>query len=130
MAWTEAADVVARWVGDDRPTDLDAVSVQIADAEAMIVAALPEVADRIDAEVLDVADVVRVVSRMVIRVLRNPHGFRQRTETTGPFAQSSTFAGNRPGELELTDADIADLGFDLPKRQGRAFSIITSKVPS
>lgn len=61
-----------------------------------------------------------VVSGMVKRVILNPDGIRQESETTGPTSRSITYAGASPGELFLTSEDRALLS---GKRRRGAFTI-------
>lgn len=67
-------------------------------------------------------DAVRiVVSNMVKRVLKNPDGIRQESETTGPSSRSVTYAGAMPGEMYLTREDRDML--EGRRRRGGAFTI-------
>lgn len=113
---TSVEDVRNRWVLDTPfPLSDEQVRVQVEDAEDMIRRVFPDLDDREASGELPRARVVRVVSRMVLRVLKNRSGVRTIQETTGPFAGSTTFGGDHPGELYLTDEDLADLS---PRRNG------------
>lgn len=128
--WASYDDIVNRWVGDDLPDDIAVVNQLVLDAEDLIRYEFPDVQDRIDDEDLDVGRVKRVVANVVIRYLRNPQGYRSRQETTGPFGESFTVAGDRPGELWLTDADRALLSGDSGGRRPKAFTIDPTPRPS
>lgn len=122
--WASRDDVLGRWVGNDRPTDLDLVDQLVLDAETAIVAVFPSIGDRITDDSLPVERVQLVVARMVTRAIRNPEGVRSRQEGTGPFSGSVTFGGDNPGELWLTDQERDLLS---PNGYGRqqAFTIST-----
>lgn len=111
-------DVKSRWLTGAVPATDGQLLTLIEDAEDIILGEFPNVA-------VDVPEgrVVRVVARMVMRVLRNPEGHRTVAEATGPFSGSTTFGGENPGELYLTDDDRRDLGGK--RSSGRAFTVST-----
>lgn len=109
MTWTTHDDVIDRWIGDEVPATSDQLAVLIADAEDMIATEVPDVAAKIASGVIPQARLVRVVVRMVQRVLRNPEGLRQQMHTSGPFTEQVMYAGESPGGLELTAADLREL---------------------
>jgi hypothetical protein len=131
VTWTDPDDIVARWVGGSKPTMPDdhmLLSVLIEDAERAIIAADPTIPTRIWVDgnplpdnPLPVETFKQVVARMVTRHLRNPDGIRQMSEGEGPFTRARTYAGDMPGELELTAGDRALLG--LTAGGQTAFSI-------
>jgi len=127
MAWTTAADVVAVWIGDDAPTDLALVDRWVGRAERLLRAKVPGLALRVDADPVtepDLLDNVKdVVSSMVQRVFRNPEGVRTRQESTGPFSGSVTLGGDQPGELWVTDDELARIS--LSGTRGSAFTVDT-----
>ena len=124
MAWTTPQDVLDRWVGDGRPTDEALLEKLIGDAEDHLVFEYPDLPDRVLGGDPPVARVQRVVAAMVTRVLRNPKGVRQQQITTGPFQRGETFAGDRPGELTLTDEERALLGYSPGAPGQKAFTIV------
>jgi len=132
MAWTTAADVVAVWIGDDAPTDLALVDRWVGRAERLLRAKVPGLALRVDADPVtepDLLDNVKdVVSSMVQRVFRNPEGVRTRQESTGPFSGSVTLGGDQPGELWITDDELARIS--LTGSRGGAFTIDTIPATS
>lgn len=116
MTWTDPADVINAWIGENKPTDLDLVATWIEKAEREIRYRVPDLQARITAEaaetpprddLLETAKDVAVA--MVTRVFRNPEGIRQANTTTGPFTESRTFGGDTPGALGLTDDELAKL---------------------
>lgn len=116
--WTTPADVTARWVGNDVPTDEDLVAQLLEDAEAVILAEYPRIQERIDGGSLDLSVVKMVVSRMVMRVLRNPEALTYWQQTTGPFGQARNFgAGN--SDIWLTDNERQLIA---PRRNGKAYN--------
>ena len=130
MAWTTAAEVVAAWIGDDAPTDLAKVDLWIGKAERLLRTKAPDLQGRLDIALdLDLlSNIQDVVTSMVQRVFRNPEGVRTRQETTGPFSGSVTLGGDQPGELWVTDDELARIsGAGLNRG---AFTIDTTPVTS
>jgi hypothetical protein len=129
--WTTAAEVVAAWIGDDAPADSAKVDLWVGRAERLLRAKVPTLATRVVADPAepDLVDNVKdVVTSMVQRVFRNPEGVRTRQETTGPFSGSVTLGGDQPGELWVTDDELARLS---PAGTNRgAFTIDTIPVSS
>ena len=130
--WTSAVEVVAAWIGDDAPTDLAKVDLWIGRAERLLRSRVSGLAPRVAADPLvepDLLDNVKdVVTSMVQRVFRNPEGVRTRQETTGPFSGSVTLGGDQPGELWITDDELARLSLAGSNRG--AFTIDTIPVTS
>jgi hypothetical protein len=114
-------DVKSRWLTGAIPATDAQLLTLIGDAEDIILGEYPNVA-------VDIPEgrVIRVVARMVMRVLRNPEGHRTVAEATGPFSGSTTYGGENPGELYLTDDDRRDLGGR--RTSGKAFT--SSTVPA
>lgn len=122
MSWTVPADVTGAWIGDDAPTDTAKIQVWIDKAEREILFRVPDIQTRIDAQAA--ADpvstalqdsAVDVAVAMVSRVFRNPKGWRQTQETTGPFSQGATFGGEQPGALFVSDDEFAKLQEARPR---------------
>lgn len=108
--WTSAQAVINEWVGDDVPTDVVLVGAWVAKAERLLRREVPDLRDRIAAGEEDLLEEVQdVVASVIARKFRNPEGARQVQETTGPFSASKTYAGDSPGELELTQKELARL---------------------
>lgn len=117
--WASFEDVVARWVGNDAPTNEELVDQLIHDAEHVILAEFPKIQERIDEELLDASVVKMVVVRMVTRVLRNPESLTYWQQTTGPFGQARNYGENN-GDIWLSENEKALLA---PKRTGKAYEV-------
>lgn len=92
--YATVADVERRWNQTVTSSSLDHVETLIDDAETVVQAYVPDLAERITAGKLTTAAVVHVVSAMVLRVLRNPQGYR--SETAGDYSyqmDAATSAG-------------------------------------
>lgn len=124
--WATPADVIDAWVGDGAPTAtlVPLIEKWISKAERKLRADLPDLAGRLGETPPepDLAEnVTDVIVAMVTRVLRNPEGVRSRQESEGPFAVSTTFGGDTPGGLYVTDDELALLS---PRRAGqKAFTV-------
>lgn len=125
--WVTPDDVLADWIGEDQPADMEALDRWIRRAERMLRREFPTLTERLELASEtepDLPDTVRdVVSAMVTRVFRNPQGIRQMQETTGQFTASMTFAGDNPGGLYLTDSERDALRPPNASKTGQAFSI-------
>jgi hypothetical protein len=119
MAWTEPDDIRNRWLNGDVPATEEQLLTLIEDAEDLILGEFPEIKN--DAAKWPTAK--RVVSRMINRVMRNPSGIRSTNHTEGPYSANTTYAGDNPGELYLSDDDRRDLGGRRAK--ARAFTVST-----
>ena len=119
--WATVDDIKDRYIGGDLPATDGEIQVLIDDAEDIIRREVPNIEDLTDSGEIPENRVRRIVAKMVIRVLRNPDGYRSTNLTSGPFSQGYTWAGDNPGELTLTDEDKDDL---LPGTGGqRAYSV-------
>lgn len=124
--WTTIDEVHARWLDGDIPASDDVLWTLIRDAEDALTVAIPGLPDRVTSGEIPAERVSRIVSRMLIRLLRNPTGVRTVQETTGQFSGTTTFAGDSLGEIQVTDADRREL---LGKSVGRrAFSIMPGGI--
>lgn len=124
MAITTTEDVRRRWVMPTEFPIADAVlETLIEDTEDTIESAVPGVLLRAQKGELPEGRLQKIVSRVIIRVLRNPEGIRSIQETTGPFSGSTTFGGDDPGETYLTDKDIRELSG--VRQRGKAFTVTT-----
>lgn len=114
--WATVEDVRDRWLDGELPYSDAQVQSLVDDAEDIILSEFPNLERSIAEGTVSAGRVIRVVSRMVVRVLKNPEGVRQRQETRGSFTGSVTYGGDNPGELFLSDDDRRELG----GRAGRA----------
>lgn len=79
---------------------------KIADAQDLIDSRLPSVAGRLAGGSLTTRTYKRVVSDVVLRVLRNPEGFTSESEGGVSYSRSAVVSS---GNLWLTAQDVADL---------------------
>lgn len=122
--WAKPDDVRSRWLTGSLGVDDEQLETLIGDVEDKILAEFPGLPDLVATEALPGSRVRRVVVRVALRVLRNPNGYRQVTEGTGPFTGSTTYAGDAPGEITLTAEDRKDLGGGVVNtKHRRAFTI-------
>ena len=119
MSWTTPQDVLDRWVGNDAPTDTDLIQTIIDDAEAVVLNEFPRIQERIDDDELSINVVILVVSRMVMRILRNPENLTYWQQTTGPFGQARNF-GSGSADIWLSDNELTLLS---PKKRGKAYEV-------
>lgn len=85
---------------------LDYVDYQIDKAERLIRSKVPNLAARITAEKITAEDVGDIVVDMVLRVLRNPDGYRYEAAGDYSYQRDLTVAG---GTMVLLPAELARL---------------------
>lgn len=100
MAWTTHSDIASRWLSSDDAPSAEKLNAWIRDAETLVSAEFSDIQSRIDAETLSLDTVVMIVSRMVIRAVRNPD--RVRSDALGPASFSYELDS---ADLYLTDED-------------------------
>ena len=131
--WTTADEVVASWIGDDAPADLQKIEAWIGKAERLLRSKLPDLYGRVQADPVTEPDLLSnvrdVVVTMVQRVFRNPEGLRTRQESTGPFGGSVTYGGDQPGALWATDAELAMLTVAGSSRGAFTIDMLPSTSP-
>lgn len=127
LIWTEPADVRDRWLGSEFEWTDAQVTKLLEDAEDTALREFPDLVERVGPTPpqIPVIRVKKVLARMVIRLLRNPEGYRTVQEGAGPYQETRTVGGQTPGEMYLTDEDRAELG---NVREGRAFTIDQTPV--
>lgn len=122
LTWTKPDNVTGRWVGGTIPATTEQITTLLEDAEDLILREFPGLKVGDGQSEVPLKRVQRVAARVVIRHLRNPDGIRSASEGAGPFQRTTTFGGDEPGALYLTDEDLRDLG----RVPGGAFTIDTS----
>lgn len=124
--WATPDDIRDRWAAS-KPLLADDEKIQkhIDDAEDAILTEFPNLYEDVPGK-FPLARAVRVVSRMVIRFLRNSDGIRSQNSTTGPFSDQTVYGGDHPGEVYLTDEDRRDLS--PRKNRRRAFTVFPGGV--
>lgn len=105
--YATAADVAARWPGYIAEDHQDFAEVLIGDAESLIADEYPGLDARIADGKLSERTVTQVVVAMVVRVLKNPSGFRR--EQDGDYEYQYAPSAVIPGEVALTAGDRAKL---------------------
>ena len=101
MSYTTVQDVEAEW--NQQVPEGSLVHVQhLIDKAERLIARRVDVAGRIADNRLTEADVVDVVCSMVLRVLRNPTGFR--SESAGDYSYSAD-AASASGRIELLPSE-------------------------
>lgn len=119
--WATPEDVRARWVGTDPLPADEVIQAWINDAETVIFAEYPEIADRLtmDPDGVWRSRVVYVAAQLTIQALRNPDGVRQSARTSGPFTESVTYGTETiSGMMSLTPAHRAMLAGGRPRHVG------------
>lgn len=109
--FVEPADVTDRYEGtfpSDRSTWLDR---RITDVEADLILMVPSLA--VDVDQIDPTRLQKVqalVADKVLELYRNPERARTRTETAGPYSDSTTFDSGSTGTRGyFTDAEVANV---------------------
>lgn len=109
QVFAEPGDVAAIWRALDDAESAAAVGL-IGAASVKLMARVPGVADLVDADPVRAAVAKYAVAAAVKRVLMNPDGARQFSETTGPFSESVTVdSAISSGALYLDEADLVGL---------------------
>lgn len=129
--FVEPADVTDRYEGDfpsDRATWL---ATRIDDVEADLILMVPS---------LDVTDVGQIaparlqkvkalVADKVLELYRNPERARTRTETAGPYSDSTTFdSGSAATKGYFTDAEVANVRLHT-KRSNLGVAHLKPSIP-
>lgn len=129
--WAIPDDVREAWIGPDAPESDAQLENWIGQAERLIRYHVPTLAQRIeDDETGELAATTRdVIVSMVTRVFRNPEGIRQTNRTTGPFTDSFTYGGDRPGGLYLSDEELARLNGTTADTHAYTVSMIPTDSP-
>lgn len=107
MAYATVPNVQARFT---RPLTLEEEQMAqtlLDDVEARLRARIPDLDERVDADANYLALVVQVEANAVLRVLRNPEGYRQETEGNYSYSLSAAVAS---GHLFVMDSEWDLLG--------------------
>lgn len=86
-------DIRTRWLGNDPLPGDEVIAAWLADAETLIHAEFPDLADRLAADPHGQLRrrVIYVEAQLTIQALKNPDGVRQRSQTAGEFTDSVTY---------------------------------------
>lgn len=102
--YARASDVPDRWKAGQTAADLER---DLANAHELLRSRVPGLNHKVATEQLREGTVKLVLVNMVVRVLRNPHGYRQ--QAAGEFSYTIDSA-NSTGDLVLSEADKELLG--------------------
>lgn len=124
------AQIRALWMGSEQLPSDEVIQAWIEQAEALIMIEVPTLIDRLTDD-LDGSWAKRtafVETQMILNVMRNPDGVRQRTQTAGAYTASTTFGSETITQLlDLTPAHRAILagggnrhvGIDMTEEEPR-----------
>ncbi|MCV7150675.1 phage Gp19/Gp15/Gp42 family protein [Mycolicibacterium pyrenivorans] len=121
MSYASTADVAALLARELTTEETALVTRRLAQVERMIVRRVPDLAEQIAAEEIDLADVVDIEAEAVLRLVRNPEGYA--SESDGQY--SYQFDRNAAsGKLEILPHEWELLGI----KPSRMFSIVPNLV--
>lgn len=116
MASMDVSELKDRYEGDLSLRYRDEyLQVKIEDAEALIAGDHPTVAARLVSGDLLPQNYNRVVSNMVLRVIRNPDGFLSESEGGVGITRNAAVAS---GDMWITDREIFTLTGIMPQKAG------------
>lgn len=108
MAYATPDDVSVRWARTPSNEEADLIAIRLDDVERIIRRKIPDIDDRILSGDLDIEDVIRVESDVVLRMVRNPEGFV--SETDGNYTYQLAH-NTSPGSLSLLPEEWELLGY-------------------
>jgi uncharacterized protein YcaQ len=120
-AYATAADVQAISGRTLDTAETALVERRLAQVERMILRRIPDLAEQIEAEDLDVADVIDIEAEAVWRVIRNPEGLYSEQDGSYGYQLSREAADN---SLRITADEWQTLGI----RPSRMFQIVPIRV--
>jgi hypothetical protein len=83
----------------------------------MILRRIPDLAAKVTADDVDIDDVIQVEADVVLRLVRNPEGYRSESDGTYTYEFNTAMAS---GKLEITREDWITLGLQT----GRVFALV------
>lgn len=107
MAYATPADVAVRWGRELSVEETASVSVRLEDVERMIRRRIPDLDAKVTSGVINVDDVVQVESDSVLRLARNPEGYKSETDGDYTYTLNNDLTS---GTLGITDDEWAILG--------------------
>lgn len=127
MAFVLVSDVEARLGRSLNALESAQVEAWIEDLEALVLSRVPDLDERINNGSVSIGVVRSVFCTAIIRVLRNPEGLRQHTESIDDYSVTKTIdSSGSAGLLFLTDDEWSLL---IPGTTGDAFSIRPYAAP-
>lgn len=111
--WTQFADVERRHHAPIPPAHRGWVDALIEDAEDELTRVVPDLVARVEGGTLPQLRVQRATVSAILRIMRNPEGYIQSTQTAGPFTRSGTRnAAAVATEIRYTDDELALVASD------------------
>ena len=107
MTYAQATDVQALLGRELTAEETAMVERRLSQAERLILRRIPDLADQIEAEQIDPADVVDVEAEAVLRVVHNPDGYSMESDGTYSYQLNSEIAS---GKLEILPSEWQLLG--------------------
>lgn len=127
MAFVLVSDVEARLGRTLNASESAQAEAWIDDLEALVLSRVPDLEERITNGSVSIGVVRSVFCTAIIRVLRNPEGLRQHTESIDDYSVTKTIdSSGSAGLLFLTDDEWSLL---IPGTTGDAFSIRLHAAP-
>lgn len=105
--YATAADVAALAARELSTEETALVERRLAQVERMILRRIPDLADQIEDETVDLADVVDIEAEAVLRLVRNPEGLSSETDGNYSYQFSRETAS---GKLEILPHEWETLG--------------------
>ncbi|MET7741983.1 Gp19/Gp15/Gp42 family protein [Streptomyces sp. NPDC005385] len=125
MSYATYEDVLKRWTSvEELMATEEQVTTLLEDAEDRILIEFPTLESKVTSGELRQETVIRVEVQMVMRHLKNPDGVRSAQMGAGPFQQTTTYGGEDPGTIYLTDDERRDLRGSTRSR-GKVFMVDT-----
>lgn len=107
MTYAAPSDVQTVLGRELTPEETTMVERRLAQVERMILRRIPDLATRVDAQELDVADVIDIEAEAVLRLVRNPEGYLSEGDGTYSYRFDRDAAS---GKLEILPREWALLG--------------------
>jgi hypothetical protein len=123
MTYAAATDVQTRLGRTLTPEEADLVTVRLADVERLILRRIPDLADKITANDVDVENVIQVEADAVLRLVRNPEGYASETDGNYGYTFSREVSS---GRLEILTHEWVMLG---EKASGLSFIDVRPRTP-
>jgi uncharacterized protein YcaQ len=121
MTYATAADVAALLARELDTAETALVERRLEQVERKLLRRIPDLAEKIDAEEIDQADVIDIEAEAVLRVVRNPDGLASETDGNYGYQLSREAADN---SLRITAEEWQILGI----KPSRMFTIAPNIV--
>lgn len=122
-------DLASRSLRTLSTQEINVGTTLLADAWSILIAEIPSIPSRVDADIAFSSLVVQVECAMVLRVLNNPTGVLEKTEAVDDYSGTLRYDSTvSTGALYLTDAERDLLGLG-DGSSGDAFTIRAPATP-